>query len=95
MLGRPLHDRVLIKRKAADEISPGGIIIPGGAQEKPEEGVIVAVGTGRVSSEGEVTPLAVKLEDKVLFSKYGGTDVVVAGDEYIILREDDILMIVD
>jgi len=92
---RPLHERVLVRRLAEEEVSKGGIIIPDSAKEKPAEGEIIAVGKGRVSDEGKVTPLDVKVGDKVLFSKYSGTDVKIDGEEYLIMREDDILAIME
>ncbi len=90
---RPLHERVLVKRLEEDEVSKGGIIIPDSAKEKPAEGKIIATGNGRISEDGKVTPLDVKVGDKVLFSKYGGTDVTIDGEEYLIMREDDILAV--
>jgi len=90
---RPLHERVLVKRLEEEEVSKGGIIIPDSAKEKPAEGEVVAVGNGRISDDGKVTPLDVKVGDKILFSKYSGTDVNVDGSEFLIMREDDILAI--
>ena len=90
---RPLHERVLVRRLEEAEVSKGGIIIPDSAKEKPAEGEIIAVGKGRISEDGKVTPLDVKAGDKVLFSKYSGTDVKIDGTEYLIMREDDILAI--
>ena len=92
---RPLHDRVLVKRIEQEERSKGGIIIPDSAKEKPIEGVIVAAGTGRILDDGEVRPLAVKDGDRVLFGKYAGTEVKIDGEEHLIMREDDILGIVE
>jgi len=92
---RPLHDRVLVKRLEEDEKTKGGIIIPDSAKEKPIMGKIVAVGKGKVREDGTVAPLDVKKGDKVLFSKYGGTDVTVGDEEVLILREDDILGVVE
>lgn len=92
---KPLHDRVLLKRLEGEEKSAGGIIIPDSAQEAPIEGVVVAVGDGRVDDSGKVHPLAVKAGDKVIFSKYGGTDVKLDGVEHLIMREEDILGIVE
>jgi chaperonin GroES len=92
---RPLHDRVLVKRLEEEAKTKGGIIIPDSAKEKPIMGKIVAVGKGKVKEDGTVAPLDVKKGDKVLFSKYGGTDVKVGDDEYLILREDDILGVVE
>ncbi len=92
---RPLHERVLVKRVEEEEKSKGGIIIPDSAKEKPAEGKIVAVGNGRISEDGKVTPLDVKVGDRVLFSKYEGTDVTIDDEEYLIMREDDILAIIE
>ena len=92
---RPLHDRVLVKRLEEEAKTKGGIIIPDSAKEKPIMGKIVAAGKGKVREDGTVAPLDVKKGDKVLFSKYGGTDVKVGDEEYLILREDDILGIVE
>ena len=91
---RPLHDRVLVERIDEDEKTAGGIIIPDTAKEKPQEARVVAVGKGKVAEDGSVTPLDVKEGDRVLFGKYGGTEVTLDGNEYTILREDDILAIV-
>src|SRR5688572_22351089 len=90
---RPLHDRVLIKRIEEQETVRGGIIIPDTAKEKPQEGEVVAVGTGKRLENGTVTPLEVKDGDRVLFGKYSGTEIKVDGQEYLILREDEILAI--
>ena len=87
---RPLQDRVLVKRINAEETTKGGIIIPDTAKEKPQEGEIVAVGNGKVLSDGNVHKPEVKVGDKVLFSKYGGTEVKFDGQEYLIMREDDL-----
>ncbi len=92
---RPLHDRVLVKRLEEEAKSKGGIIIPDTAKEKPIMGKIVAAGKGKVKDDGTIVPLDVKKGDKVLFSKYGGTDVKVGDEEYLILREDDILGVVE
>ena len=91
---RPLHDRVLVKRIDEDEKSPGGIIIPDTAKEKPSEGKVVAVGSGTKSEDGKVTALDVKKGDKILFGKRSGTEVTVDGDELIIMKESDILGII-
>jgi len=91
---RPLHDRVLVKRIDEDEKSPGGIIIPDTAKEKPSEGKVVAVGSGTKSEDGKVTALDVKKGDKILFGKWSGTEVTVSGDELIIMKESDILGII-
>jgi len=92
---KPLQDRLLVIRLDIDEKTKGGIIIPETAKEKPQEGRVVAVGNGKVLDDGTVKPLDVKVKDKVLFSKYGGTEITVEGDEYLILKEDDILAIVE
>ena len=91
---RPLHDRVLVKRLDEDEKSPGGIIIPDTAKEKPSEGKVVAVGSGTKSEDGKVTALDVKKGDKFLFGKWSGTEVTVGGDDLIIMKESDILGII-
>ena len=92
---RPLQDRILVKRIDEEEKSAGGIIIPDTAKEKPQEGKVVAVGNGKLLDDGKVHPLDVKKGDKVLFSKYGGTEVQVDGSEHLIIREDDILGILE
>lgn len=92
---KPLADRVLVKRlESSEEKSDGGIIIPDTAKEKPQEAEVVAVGPGKKNKDGEVVALEVKKGDKVLISKYGGTDVKINGEEHLIVREDDILAIV-
>ncbi len=90
----PLQDRVLVKRVEEEEKTKGGIIIPDTAKEKPIEGVIVAAGKGKLKEDGSVIPLEVKVGDKVLFSKYAGTEVKLNGEEHLIMREDDILGII-
>ena len=90
----PLGDRVLIQRVAAEESTKGGIILPDSAKEKPREGVVLAVGSGRVLKDGERKPLSVSIKDRVLFSSYAGTEVKYDGEEYVILSEDEILAIV-
>ncbi|RLA79778.1 MAG: co-chaperone GroES [Deltaproteobacteria bacterium] len=91
----PLQDRVLIKRiEPEEEKTSGGIIIPDTAKEKPMEGKVIAVGKGRIKEDGTVIPLEVKEGDKVIFSKYAGTEVKIDGEEYLIMREDDILGII-
>ncbi len=92
---RPLHDKVLVERLDTEEKTKGGIIIPDTAKEKPQEGKVVAVGTGRVLEDGTKKPLDVKKGDKVLFNKYGAIDISIDGEDYLILREEDILAIVD
>ena len=91
---RPLQDRVLIRRVAEEEKTKGGIIIPDTAKEKPVEGEVLAVGSGRIQKDGKVRPLDVKKGDRVLFGKYGGTDIKVDGEEALIMREDDILAVI-
>jgi chaperonin GroES len=88
---RPLHDRVLVKRFNEEEKSKGGIIIPDTAKEKPIQGEVIAVGQGRVSEDGKLRPLDVKKGDRVLFGKYAGTEIKIDGDEYLMMREEDIL----
>jgi chaperonin GroES len=92
---RPLQDRILVKRIDEEEKSKGGIIIPDTAKEKPSEGKVLAVGNGKVNDDGKVTPLDVKKGDRILFSKYAGTEVQVEGDEHIIIREDDVLGVIE
>ena len=91
---QPLADRVLLKVLEAKETTKGGIVLPDSAKEKPQEGKIVAVGTGRVSDDGKATPLQVKKGDTVLFGKYSGTELEVDGEEYLMVKEEDILGIV-
>lgn len=91
---RPLHEKVLVRRLEEAEISKGGIIIPDSAKEKPAEGEIIAVGNGRISEDGKVTPLDVKIGDKVLFGKYSATDVKVDGEDLLIMGEDNILAVI-
>jgi len=88
---RPLHDRVLVKRFNEEERSKGGIIIPDSAKEKPIQGEIIAVGQGRITEEGKVRPLDVKKGDRVLFGKYAGTEIKIDGEEFLMMREEDIL----
>jgi chaperonin GroES len=90
----PLQDRVLVKPLEEEEKTKGGIIIPDTAKEKPIEGKIIAVGKGRIKEDGTVAPLEVKAGDKVLFSKYAGTEIKIEGEEHLIMREDDILGII-
>jgi len=92
---RPLQDRIVVSRIAEQEKTKGGIIIPDTAKEKPAEGKVLAVGPGRVLEDGSVRKLDVKVGDRVLFSKYGGSDVTISGEELLILREDDILGVVE
>ena len=92
---RPLHDRILVKRVEEETKTKGGIIIPDTAKEKPIEGKVIAAGNGRVGDDGKLIPLEVKKGDRVLFGKYGGTEVKMDGEEYLIMREDDILGIIE
>jgi chaperonin GroES len=92
---RPLHDRVIIKRIEEEDTTKGGIIIPDTAKEKPSEGKVVAVGNGKLLDNGEVKALDVKKGDKVLFGKYAGTEIKIEGEEHLIMREDDIIAIVE
>ncbi|OIP87770.1 MAG: co-chaperone GroES [Syntrophaceae bacterium CG2_30_49_12] len=92
---RPLQDRVIVKRLEEEEKTKGGIIIPDTAKEKPIEGKVIAVGKGKTSDDGKLIALDVKVGDKVLFSKYGGTEVKIDGVEHLIMREDDILGIIE
>jgi chaperonin GroES len=88
---RPLHDRVLVRRMPEEQKTAGGIIIPDTAKEKPQRGEIVAAGKGRVAEDGKVTPLDVKVGDRILFGKYSGTELKLNGEEYLMMREEDIL----
>jgi chaperonin GroES len=92
---KPLHDRVLVKRLEEEEITKGGIIIPDTAKEKPIKGEVVAVGPGKVADDGKTIPMSVKAGDKVLFNKYAGTEVKIDGVEHLVMREDDILAIIE
>jgi chaperonin GroES len=92
---RPLHDRIIVKRLAEEEKTKGGIIIPDTAKEKPLEGSVIAVGNGRVLEDGKVRPMDIKKGDKVLFGKYAGTEIKIDGEEHLILREDDILAVIE
>ena len=92
---RPLHDRILVKRLDQEAKSKGGIIIPDTAKEKPMEGRVVAVGTGKVADDGTVTPLDVKKGDRILFSKYSGSEIKLEGDEHLIIREEDVLAVLE
>ena len=92
---RPLQDRILVKRVEEAEKTKGGIIIPDSAKEKPAEGKVVAVGAGKVGDDGKKIPLEIKKGDRILFSKYGGTEVNIEDEEYLIMREDDVLGVVE
>ena len=91
---RPLQDRLVVRRLTEQEKTVGGIIIPDTAKEKPQEGEVLAVGNGKVLDSGKVQPLDVKAGDKILFSKYSGTEVKIEGEEYIVIREDDVLGVI-
>jgi chaperonin GroES len=92
---RPLHDRVVLKRMEEEKTSPGGIVIPDSATEKPVKGEVIAVGNGKVTDNGSVRALDVKEGDKVLFGKYSGTEVKVEGEEVLVMREDDIMAVIE
>ena len=92
---RPLQDRIIVKRMEEEEMTKGGIIIPDSAKEKPMEGKVIAVGNGKILDNGQKTKPDVKAGDKVLFSKYAGTEVKIDGEEHLIMREDDILGIIE
>jgi len=92
---RPLHDRVLVRRLDDERTSPGGIVIPDTAAEKPMQGEVVAVGNGKLQDNGELRPLDVKAGDRVLFGKYSGTEVKVDGEELLVMREDDIMGVIE
>jgi len=92
---RPLHDRILVKRVEEETTTKGGIIIPDSAKEKPAEGKVISVGNGKLGEDGKRLPLDIKKGDRILFSKYGGTDVKIDGEEYLIMREDDVLGVID
>ncbi len=92
---RPLHDRVIVKRLEEEKTSPGGIVIPDTAKEKPIKGEVLAVGNGKLLENGEIRPLDVKVGDKVLFGKYAGTEVILDDEELLVMREDDIMAILE
>lgn len=92
---RPLHDRVIVRRLEEEKMSPGGIVIPDSAKEKPIQGEITAIGKGKISEAGDVTPLDVKVGDRVLFGKYSGTEVKVGEEELLVMREEDIMGVVE
>jgi chaperonin GroES len=92
---RPLHDRILVKRLESETKTKGGIIIPDTAKEKPQEALVVAVGPGKVNDDGKVTPMEVKKGDKILFGKYSGSEITLDGDEHLIIREDDVLAVLE
>ena len=92
---RPLHDRVIVKRLEEERTSPGGIVIPDTAAEKPIQGKVVAVGKGKILEDGSVRALDVKVGDKILFGKYGGTEVKVDGEDLLVMREEDVIAIIE
>lgn len=92
---RPLHDRLIVKREAEERKSPGGIVIPDTAAEKPTFGKVIAVGKGKSLENGEIRPLDVKVGDKILFGKYSGTEVKMGGEELVVMREEDVMAIVE
>jgi chaperonin GroES len=92
---RPLHDRVIIKRIESEQTTAGGIVIPDSAKEKPIKGEVIAIGKGKLLDNGDVRPLDVKIGDKVLFGKYSGTEVKVEDQEYLVMREEDIMGVVE
>ena len=92
---RPLHDRLIVKRLEEEEKTKGGIIIPDTAKEKPIEGKVIAVGQGRMNKDGKKVPMDVKKGDRILFAKYGGTEVKIDGEEHLMMREDDILAVIE
>ena len=92
---RPLHDRVIVKRVEEEKTSPGAIVIPDSATEKPGEGEVIAVGNGKLLDSGELRKLDLKKGDRVLFGKYSGTEVKVSGEEYLVMREDDIMGVIE
>jgi chaperonin GroES len=92
---RPLHDRVIIKRLEEERTTPGGIVIPDSATEKPVKGKVVAIGKGKILENGEVRPLDVKVGDHILFGKYSGTEVKVDGEELLVMREEDVMAVIE
>ena len=92
---KPLHDRIIVRRLEEEEKTKGGIIIPDTAKEKPIEGKVIAVGTGRMKKDGTKLPLEVKKGDRVLFAKYGGNEVMIDGEEHLIMKEEDILAVIE
>ena len=92
---RPLHDRLVVKRWEEDQVSPGGIVIPDAAKEKPVKGEVVAVGNGKPLDNGDVRKLEVKVGDKVLFGKYAGNEIKLDGTDYLVLREDDVIAVLE
>jgi chaperonin GroES len=92
---RPLHDRVIVKRTEEERTSPGGIVIPDSAAEKPSKGKIIAIGNGKLLDSGKLRPLDLKVGDEVLFGKYSGTEIKIDGDDLLVMREDDIMAVIE
>ncbi len=92
---RPLHDRILVERVESEEVTKGGIILPDTAKEKPQQGKIIAVGSGRRTDDGKIIPLELKAGDTILFGKYSGSEIKIEGTEYLIMKEDDVLGLVE
>ena len=92
---RPLHDRLIVKRSEEEEKTKGGIIIPDTAKEKPIEGKVIAVGKGKIKEDGTIIPIEVKKGDRILFAKYAGTEVKIDGEEHLIMKEDDVVAIIE
>ena len=92
---KPLGDRIIAKATSAEEVTKGGIVLPDTAKEKPQEGEVIAVGPGKLLDSGKLVPMDVKVGDKIIFAKHGGTEIKIDGEEYIILRQDDVLAILD
>ena len=92
---RPLNDRIIVKRLEEEEKTKGGIIIPDSAKEKPIEGKVIAVGDGRINKDGKKIPMEIKKGDRVLFAKYGGTEIKMEGEEYLMMKEDDVLAVIE
>ena len=92
---RPLHDRIIVERLEEESKTAGGLIIPDSAREKPQEGKVIAVGTGKVTEDGKKLPLALKAGDRILFGKYSGSEIKVDGKEYLMMREDDVLGVIE
>jgi chaperonin GroES len=92
---RPLHDRVVVRRTEEERTTPGGIVIPDSAAEKPVRGEVLAVGKGKILENGSVRPMDIKVGDKVLFGKYAGTEIKIEGEEVVVMREDDVMAILD
>jgi chaperonin GroES len=90
---KPMHDRIIVRRREESNTTPGGLYIPSNSKEKPSEGEVLAVGPGRFLPNGEVKPLDVKTGDRILFSKYSGSEVKIEGEDYLIIREDDVLAV--